>query len=52
VILISYYGVQVATQPFDLSGIIFGSQPARGYAQGSQAGWLHMQIGGGFEKVT
>jgi len=33
---------QVATQPFDLSGIIFGSQP----------GWLHMQIGGGFEKVT
>ncbi|XP_014507075.1 transcription factor BHLH094 [Vigna radiata var. radiata] len=43
---------EVATQPFDLSGIIFGSQPARGFAQGSQAGWLHMQIAGGFEKVT
>ncbi|KAK7347223.1 hypothetical protein VNO80_21750 [Phaseolus coccineus] len=39
---------EVATLPFDLSGIIFGSQPARG----SQSGWLHMQIGGGFEKVT
>ncbi|BAT76634.1 Transcription factor [Vigna angularis] len=43
---------EVATQPFDLSGIIFGSQPARGFAQGSQAGWLHMQMAGGFEKVT
>ncbi|KAG4929977.1 hypothetical protein AAZX31_17G092300 [Glycine max] len=43
---------EVGTQPFDLAGIIFGSQPARGYAQGSQPGWLHMQIAGGFEKAT
>ncbi|XP_027332721.1 transcription factor BHLH094-like [Abrus precatorius] len=42
----------VGTQPFDLAGIIFGSQAARGYAQGSQPGWLHMQIAGGFEKTT
>ncbi|KAK7265743.1 hypothetical protein RJT34_33366 [Clitoria ternatea] len=42
----------VGTQPFDLTGIILGSQPARGYSQGSQPGWLHMQIAGGFEKAT
>ncbi|XP_057416774.1 transcription factor BHLH089-like isoform X2 [Lotus japonicus] len=42
----------VGTQPFDLAGIIFGSQASRGYAQGSQPGWLHMQITGGFEKTT
>ncbi|CAJ1943987.1 unnamed protein product [Sphenostylis stenocarpa] len=42
---------EVATQPFDLSGIIFGSQPARGYAQGSQPGWLHMQITGGSREI-
>ncbi|QCD80912.1 transcription factor bHLH79 [Vigna unguiculata] len=48
----SFPSKEVGTQPFDLSGIIFGSQPARGFAQGSQAGWLHMQIAGGFEKVT
>lgn len=39
-------------EPFDLAGILFGSQPARAYAQGSQPGWLHMQIAGGFEKET
>ncbi|XP_020231076.1 transcription factor BHLH089 isoform X1 [Cajanus cajan] len=43
---------EVGTQPFDLAGIIFGSQPARGYDQGSQPAWLHMQIDGGFEKAT
>ncbi|KAJ1438994.1 Myc-type, basic helix-loop-helix [Sesbania bispinosa] len=42
----------VVTQPFDLAGIIFGSQASRGYAQGSQPGWLHMQIAGGFDKAT
>ncbi|KAK2411224.1 transcription factor BHLH089 [Trifolium repens] len=39
-------------QPFDLSGIIFGPQASRGYAQGSQSGWLHMQITGGFNKAS
>ncbi|XP_004508803.1 transcription factor BHLH094 isoform X2 [Cicer arietinum] len=41
---------EVGAQPFDLSGIIFGPQAGRGYAQGSQPGWLHMQIAGGFNK--
>ncbi|KAK7281848.1 hypothetical protein RIF29_10161 [Crotalaria pallida] len=40
------------TQPFDVAGMIFGSQAARGYAQVSQPGWLHMQIGGDFERST
>ncbi|KAK7411500.1 hypothetical protein VNO78_02934 [Psophocarpus tetragonolobus] len=42
----------VGTQPFDIAGMIFGSQAARGYAQGSHPGWLHMQIGGGFDRTT
>ncbi|KAJ1421772.1 Myc-type, basic helix-loop-helix [Sesbania bispinosa] len=42
----------VATQPFDISGMILGSQAERGYAQGPHPGWLHMQIGGGFERAT
>ncbi|KAL2340838.1 hypothetical protein Fmac_008778 [Flemingia macrophylla] len=41
----------VGTQPFDIAGMVFGSQAARGYAQGSHPGWLHMQIGGGFERT-
>ncbi|XP_045789303.1 transcription factor BHLH094-like [Trifolium pratense] len=41
----------VGAQPFDLSGIIFGPQANRGYSQGSQPGWLHMQITGGFNKA-
>ncbi|KAL2321910.1 hypothetical protein Fmac_026289 [Flemingia macrophylla] len=43
---------EVGTQPFDLAGSIFGSQPARGYDQEFQTEWLHMQIDGGFEKAT
>ncbi|ESW10135.1 hypothetical protein PHAVU_009G183600 [Phaseolus vulgaris] len=35
------------TPRFDIAGMVFGSQAARGYAQGSHHGWLHMQIGGG-----
>jgi hypothetical protein len=30
--------------PFDGSGMIFGSQTMREYAQGSQPEWLHMQV--------
>lgn len=44
--------VQAGAQPFDLAGIIFGPQAARGYTQGSQPGWLHMQIAGSFDKAT
>ncbi|KAK7317221.1 hypothetical protein RJT34_01263 [Clitoria ternatea] len=42
----------VGAQPFDFAGMIFGSQSARGYAHGSNPGWLHMQIGGGFDRAT
>ncbi|CAL0305057.1 unnamed protein product [Lupinus luteus] len=41
----------VSTRPFDAAEMIFGSQAARGDAQGSRPGWLHMQIGG-FERST
>ncbi|KAL5064721.1 hypothetical protein RYX36_026458 [Vicia faba] len=42
----------VGAQPSDLSGIVFGSQAGRGYAQGSQPGWLHMQLAGGLDKTS
>ncbi|CAL0306847.1 unnamed protein product [Lupinus luteus] len=42
----------VGTQALDFTGMIFGLQSAWGYAQGSQPGWLHMQIAGGFERAT
>uniref|UniRef100_A0A2P2IZM1 Basic helix-loop-helix protein n=1 Tax=Rhizophora mucronata TaxID=61149 RepID=A0A2P2IZM1_RHIMU len=38
--------------PFDNSGSIFGRQAAREYAQLPQAKWLHMQVGGSFERAT
>jgi hypothetical protein len=31
--------------------MIFGSQPTREYAQSSQPEWLHMQVGGSFERA-
>ncbi|CAK9141417.1 unnamed protein product [Ilex paraguariensis] len=37
---------------FDAAGMIFGSQAPREYAHGSQPEWLHMQVGGSFEKTT
>ncbi|KAF7806138.1 transcription factor bHLH79 [Senna tora] len=42
----------LGAQPFDVAGMIFGSQAGRTYAQGTQPGWLHMQLGGGFERAT
>ncbi|KAF5203983.1 Transcription factor [Thalictrum thalictroides] len=41
-----------SAQPFDASGIQFGSQATREYGQGSAPEWLHMQVGGGFERTT
>lgn len=32
------------------TGMVFGSQAATGYAQGSHPGCLHMQIGGGLRE--
>ncbi|KAJ0104789.1 hypothetical protein Patl1_17898 [Pistacia atlantica] len=38
--------------PFDAAGMLFGPQAAREYAHGSQHEWLHMQVGGGFDRAT
>ncbi|KAK9925885.1 hypothetical protein M0R45_023147 [Rubus argutus] len=37
---------------FDAAGLLFGSHAPREYAQGSQPEWLHMQVGGSFERTT
>ncbi|XP_057542335.1 transcription factor BHLH089 [Amaranthus tricolor] len=38
---------------FDSSGMGYGSQPPRDqYVRGSSPDWLHMQIGGGFDRQT
>lgn len=42
----------VGSQPFDIAEMVFGSQAARGYTQGSHTGWLHMQTSGGFERTS
>ncbi|OVA09112.1 Myc-type [Macleaya cordata] len=40
-------------QPFETSGVLFGSQATREYGQGSTSEWLHMQVGGGgFERAA
>ncbi|KAL5177701.1 Transcription factor BHLH089 [Glycine soja] len=39
-------------QAFDPAGIPFGSQAPREYSRGSSPDWLHMQIGGSFERTT
>ncbi|XP_022952037.1 transcription factor BHLH089-like [Cucurbita moschata] len=40
-------------QTFDTTGVAFGSQATREYSsRGPSPEWLHMQIGGGFERTT
>lgn len=39
-------------QTFDMAGVPFGSQPTREFSRGSSPEWLHMQIGGSFERTT
>ncbi|XP_048139065.1 transcription factor bHLH79 isoform X4 [Rhodamnia argentea] len=39
-----------AKDPFDATGMMYASQAARQYGQGSQTEWLHMQLRGGFER--
>ncbi|KAA8540900.1 hypothetical protein F0562_024962 [Nyssa sinensis] len=34
------------------AGMIFGPQATREYVQGSQPDWLHMQVGGSFERTA
>ena len=43
---------QFVQQTFDTAGGAFGSQAARDYDRGSSKEWLHMQIGGSFERTT
>ncbi|KDP31178.1 hypothetical protein JCGZ_11554 [Jatropha curcas] len=47
-----FHPKDVGTPQFDVAGMIFGPQAARDYAQASQSEWLHMQIGGNFERTT
>lgn len=42
---------QIVNQSYDAAGILYGSQ-ARDYNQGGQPEWLHMQIGGSFERTS
>lgn len=39
-------------ETFETNGMTFGSQGTREYAGGTSPDWLHMQIGGGFERTT
>nr|WIE96188.1 basic helix-loop-helix transcription factor [Loropetalum chinense var. rubrum] len=43
---------QFGQQTFDTAGVAFGSQTTREYGRGSSPEWLHMQVGGGFERRT
>lgn len=43
---------QYAQQTIDMAGVAFGSQAPKEYSRGSSPDWLHMQIGGGFERTT
>lgn len=38
-------------QTFDTAGMAFTSQATREYGRGSPPEWLHMQVGGGFERT-
>ncbi|MED6155634.1 hypothetical protein PIB30_006808 [Stylosanthes scabra] len=39
-------------QTFDPATLPFGSQATRDYSRGSSPEWLHMQVGGAFERTT
>jgi len=43
---------QFGQHAFDPAGMPFGSQAPREYSRGSSPEWLHMQVGGGFERTT
>ncbi|KAK6133703.1 hypothetical protein DH2020_032613 [Rehmannia glutinosa] len=44
--------VEFAQQTFEAPAMPFGSQSTREYVRGSSPEWLHMQIGGGFERTS
>ncbi|KAM1065587.1 hypothetical protein ACFX2B_020880 [Malus domestica] len=39
-------------QTFDNAAMAFGTQPPREYSRGNSPEWLHMQVGGGFNRTT
>ncbi|XP_058008809.1 transcription factor BHLH089 isoform X4 [Hevea brasiliensis] len=39
-------------QTYDTTGMAFGSQATRDYSRGTSPEWLHMQVGGGFERTS
>ncbi|KAJ8772155.1 hypothetical protein K2173_027332 [Erythroxylum novogranatense] len=47
-----FHSKDLGAQPFDGTGMMFAPQSAREYAHGSQPEWLHMQVGGSFERAS
>ncbi|XP_049396681.1 transcription factor BHLH089-like [Solanum stenotomum] len=48
----TYPSKDLAPSAFDTTGMIFGTQAPREYAQGAQSEWLHMQVGNSFDRAT
>ncbi|XP_073033313.1 transcription factor BHLH094-like [Primulina eburnea] len=48
----SYPSKDFSQQTFETPGMAFGSQGTREYGRDSSPEWLHMQIGGGFERPS
>ncbi|KAL3374665.1 hypothetical protein AABB24_006248 [Solanum stoloniferum] len=48
----TYPSKDLAPSAFDTTGMIFGTQAPREYAQGTQSEWLHMQVGNSFDRAT
>ncbi|KAI3502438.1 hypothetical protein L1887_30507 [Cichorium endivia] len=47
-----YTSKDFGQQTFEMTGVPFGSQPTREFSRGSSPEWLHMQIGGNFERTS
>ncbi|KAL0327213.1 UNVERIFIED_CONTAM: Transcription factor [Sesamum angustifolium] len=47
-----YPSKEFTQQTFETPGMAFGSQSTREYDRGSSPEWLHMQIGGAFERTS
>lgn len=45
-----FHSKDLGAQPIDAAGMLFSSYAAREFAQGSLSEWLHMQVGGSFER--
>lgn len=44
--------LQLTARTFDANQMIFGLQTPKENSQGTQAEWLHMQIGNALERAT